>query len=495
MALYQLTDTSGNRVQVEAPEGSTKAEILRLYRNTLRYEDEAPRRNLQKNLDRLYDTRIGAAETLARNREASLLDYAQEVPKGLVSGAAGILESGALGLAALLPDNAEEVVRDGIKFAGDAVQDYLAPDLNRGSTLGDSVPRKLSEAGGSFAGIIGTSLVNPIAGAGLAVTAGMGEASERARAAGASADDRFSAALQGIIPGAFEIIPVSRLIKGIKQVYKGTAKPVDVLINRIKRAGLEGGIEGAQEVASGIAQNMIEQGYNPTQGTFEGSGEAAGYGGAVGAIAQALIDLATPRARGGRSSTDLQGELFPDEDLGQAPVRPTPDQAELFPDADLGQAPARPDERQLDLFTPENQRESALARRAEQADAERARLMERPISEFETEGDPFFERTKAERDAALAELAVLRQPRRPETTTRDMRDMVAELQDKTADERAREREGLKAAARGDVEAFEQPDLFAQELEREERRLGPKELRDPEQYMDATIFEDAETTQP
>ena len=48
MALYQLTDTSGNRVQVEAPEGSTKAEILRLYRNTLRYEDEAPRRNLQK---------------------------------------------------------------------------------------------------------------------------------------------------------------------------------------------------------------------------------------------------------------------------------------------------------------------------------------------------------------------------------------------------------------------------------------------------------------
>lgn len=82
--------------------------------------------------------------------------------------------------------------------------------------------------------------------------------------------------------------------------------------------------------------------------------------------------------------------MFPDEDLGQAPVRPTPDQAELFPDADLGQAPARPDERQLDLFTPENQRESALARRAEQADAERARLMERPISEFETEGDPFL---------------------------------------------------------------------------------------------------------
>ena len=32
MALYQLTDTNGNRVQVEAPKkGSTKAEILRLY--------------------------------------------------------------------------------------------------------------------------------------------------------------------------------------------------------------------------------------------------------------------------------------------------------------------------------------------------------------------------------------------------------------------------------------------------------------------------------
>ena len=48
---------------------------------------------------------------------------------------------------------------------------------------------------------------------------------------------------------------------------------------------------------------------------------------------------------------------------------------------------------------------------------------------------------------------------------------------------ARDRAGIAAAERGDVEAFEQPDLFAAEQEQEKRRLGPAELRRPDQFMD------------
>jgi hypothetical protein len=249
-----------------------------------------------------------------------------------------------------------------------------------------------------------------------------------------------------------------------------------------------------------LIQNLIAQGiYKPDQKLIEGVGEQAAYGGAVGAIVQGLIELATPRTRGGTGTAvdaGPQGELFSGEDLGRAPQRqePTPDQAEMFPTEDLGQAPEGPDPRQGDLFAAP---EETLARRAKELEREKEAVMRRPmgeaIAEFEAKDDKFFERNKRERDAARAGIASLEAAkRRPETTTRDMRDMVAESQDQVADEQARDREGLAAAERGDVAAFEQPDLFAQELESEQRRLGPKELRDPEQYMDATLFEETET---
>jgi hypothetical protein len=351
MALYQLTDRSGNKIQVEGPSGATKEQVVAIYNNTMAEREREPERRLRAGLENYYGTQREIAGQIARSRKPTFGDYLGEIPKGIIGGAAGLVETGALGLAALLPEDAENVVRDGIKKAGQAVQDYVPPDFN----LEDSIPRKVSEAGGSFAGIVGASLINPAAGATLAVSAGAGEASERARAAGATQEQRNLAALQGILPGALELIPVGRLVKGIKQVYRGEANPVELVKNRIQRASREGGIEAAQEVASGIAQNMIEQGYNPEQGTFEGSGESAGIGFTVGALAQSLLDLATPRTRGGTTGgatveEAVQEELFPDVDLGQAPEAGLQtnfegEQGELFPRADLGQAPERPAER------------------------------------------------------------------------------------------------------------------------------------------------------
>jgi hypothetical protein len=488
MALYELTDQTGNRVQVEGPSGATKEQIVQLYNNTMAEQERAPERRLRAGLEKYYGTQQELAGNIARGRRPTFGDYLGEVPKGLIGGAAGMVETGALGLAALLPEGAEDVVRGGIKAVGGAVQDYVAPDFN----LEESIPRKVSEATGSFAGLAATTMINPAAGVGLAVAAGAGEASERARAEGASVEDRNLSALLGIIPGALELLP----IKFLSVINKAQKQKITDALARIVE---QGGIEAGQEAVSSVAQNLIaREVYKPEQSLVEGTGEEAALGATVGAIIQGTLELVTPRTRGGTTSgadTGSQGELFPGEDLGQAPQRqePTSEQGELFPDEDLGQAPEGPDPRQGDLFS---QPEETLARRAKELEREKEMVMRRPmgeaIAEFEAKDDKFFERNKRERDAARRGIASLEAAKqRPAADTRDMRDMVAESQDQVADEQAREREGLRAAQRDDVAAFEQPDLFAQEIERERRRLGPEELRDPEQYMDATLFEEAE----
>jgi hypothetical protein len=488
MARYQI-ETAKGPIIVEGPAGLSGPEVIDIYNDRLKTATSRRVSEFEGAQRGQFEAQVGAAETIARSQPRGVLDYLGEIPKGLTSGAAGMVEQGALGLAALLPEGAEDVVRGGIKAVGGAVQDYVAPDFN----LEESIPRKVSEAGGSFVGLAGVSMLNPYAGAALAVSAGAGEASERARAAGATEDERSLAALAGIFPGALELLPIGFL----KVLGKDGVRSI---LNTTARVLTAGGVEAAQETTTAIIQNLIAQGiYKPDQKLIEGVGEQAALGGTVGAIVQGLIELATPRTRGGTGTAvdaGPQGELFPGEDLGQAPQRqePTPDQAEMFPTEDLGQAPEGPDPRQGDLFAAP---EETLARRAKELEREKEAVMRRPmgeaIAEFEAKDDKFFERNKRERDAARAGIASLEAAkRRPETTTRDMRDMVAESQDQVADEQARDREGLAAAERGDVAAFEQPDLFAQELESEQRRLGPKELRDPEQYMDATLFEETET---
>ena len=407
MAVYTLTDRSGDKVRVEAPAGLSKEEVVSIYNRRMRQEAERPRRELFEGLKDSFEKRREVAREVALSRKPTIGDYIGEVPKGIVSGAAGLVESGALGVAALLPEEAENVVRSGIQSVGQAVQDYVAPDFN----LEESIPRKVSDATGSFVGLLGTSIVNPLAGAGLAVAAGAGEQSERARAEGATQEQRNLASLLGIIPGALELLP----IKFIKVLGKeGMAD----LTRKLTRIVEQGGVEAGQETVTSIANNLIaREVYKPNQDLVEGTAEEAALGGTVGAIVQGTVELFTPRTRRTVPRREVdedvdepvkdapeQGELFPDEDLGRAPERPKPDQGELFPDEDLGETPKRPDPRQGDLF---GDAEAAFARRAKAAEREREQLLKRPISEFEKEGDPFFERTKRERDEALSGLAAL----------------------------------------------------------------------------------------
>ena len=178
---------------------------------------------------------------------------------------------------------------------------------------GAAIPRKFSEALGSFGGILATTAINPFAGAGLAVSAGAGEASERAREGGASEGQRGLSTLGGAVVGASELIPISRIINRFKRGV-GDEVATNVLA-RGRRIAEEAGVEGLQEYGAAVAQNLIEQGiYNPEQGMFEGSGEAFGYGAGVGGFVQGIVEMIAPR-RGARTSptpeeTDVTDEIL-----------------------------------------------------------------------------------------------------------------------------------------------------------------------------------------
>ncbi len=315
MPLYQLTDRSGNKIQVEGPSGATKEQIVSIYNNTIEQQNREPERRLQAGLENYYGTKQEVAGNIARGRKPTVGDYFGEIPKGLIGGAAGMVESGALGLAALLPEGAEDVVRDGIKAVGGAVQDYVVPDFN----LEESIPRKVSEATGSFVGLAATTALNVPAGVGLAVAAGAGEASERARAEGASVEDRNLSALLGIIPGALELLP----IKFLSVINKAQKQKITDALTRIVE---QGGIEAGQEAVSSVAQNLIaREVYKPEQSLVEGTGEEAALGGTVGAIIQGTLELVTPRTRGGTADgADTETLALPSPEAGIAGLLPAP---------------------------------------------------------------------------------------------------------------------------------------------------------------------------
>ena len=221
--------------------------------------------------------------------------------KGIGRGGIGLAETSALGTAALLPleDDTEMSAREFIRSLSYGVQRKIQPDIG----LEDSKAGKFGETLGSVAGTYVPAFIPgigiPLA-FGTAVTAGSGEASERALAAGATKEERDLSTLQGAGVGATELIPLGGPI--LRRIRNTGG------LNRIKRALAQGGIEGAQETAANVLQNLIEQGYNLEQELGEGNLEAAGYGGAAGGTVQFLVDLVRPgRARGTTSFNETIG--------------------------------------------------------------------------------------------------------------------------------------------------------------------------------------------
>ena len=313
----------------------------------------------------------------------------------------------------------------------------------------DAITYNLSKALGSIAGVAAPAYAAAVAapaaattavGTGIAgllsVGAGAGEASERARAAGATEEERSRAALIGAPIGALEILPLGRALKFVdipvftKFIDNLGPNPVEGFKDYLQNAGLTGALEAGQEGTSAILQNLNERGYNKEAEILGGVLEEAGYGGGAGAILQLLADgkrgIQRARAKKGGEPTaeEVQQELLLLEDkreplqlTGPPDFSVTPDGAALSPE--------------------------------QQTAAEQERIA-----------------AEQERETILGDMPSI-VPSAAEQ--RRVEDLAAVGE---ADTEAREREALRAAERGDEEAFEQPNIFALEQERGELGVAP-----------------------
>lgn len=294
MPLYEISGPDGKLYQIEGPEGASRDQII-----------NAIQSRLQEQKSYLPETGIEAAP------ERTLGGHAKEFTKGLGAGALGLVETAGTGISALFTDKLEKQAREAMKEGLAGAKEYLAPEKG----YEDAMSRKLGEGLGStipfaVAGPLG--MAGRVAAIGVGGAAGAGEARQRAEAAGVTGGDRGMATAAGILPGLLDFLPFSAAQKSV---------------GIVRRALVAGGVEGATEAAQEIAQNAIAKGiYKPDQALLEGSGEAAGYGGAVGAMAQALVDSALHIKRRGP-------KVSPTEEKPQAtgimPAGPTAPGAEL----------------------------------------------------------------------------------------------------------------------------------------------------------------------
>jgi hypothetical protein len=242
-------------------------------------------------------------------KEVTIGGQAKEFFKGLAPGAINLVESAAIGASALLPEETEKAARSGIaNLASSAKKPFeAAPGYE------DTVARKFGEAAGSIIPFVGLGPLGAVGRVGmgaLGAGAGAGEARTRAEEGGATEGQRAGATALGSVVGISEMFAPARILGRISEPVK------DGAVSYVKRALMAGGEEAAQEAASQAAQNLISKGiYKPDQEIIEGVGESAAYGGAVGALAQGLFDLALGRrAKGGPKAQDEFATLRAEEE-------------------------------------------------------------------------------------------------------------------------------------------------------------------------------------
>jgi hypothetical protein len=213
----------------------------------------------------------------------------KEFFKGLIPGGIGLVEQAGIGISALLPEEQERATQQYIKeVAATAKAPFAAAPGYE-----DTIPRKFGEATGSIIPFLATGpfgVAGRLAGYGLGIGAGAGTQVEKSAAEGATEGQQTTATALGAVVGASEMFAPTRILRRIGEPIAAGA------VAFVKRALMAGGEEAAQEAASQAAQNIITKGiYKPEQEIIEQVGESAAYGGAVGALAQGLLDLALGR--------------------------------------------------------------------------------------------------------------------------------------------------------------------------------------------------------
>ena len=261
--------------------------------------------------------------------ERTLGGYTKEAFKGLIPGLVGLGETAITGAASLLPEEAEQAVRKPVEEFATGVRETFAPAPG----YEDTTVRKISEAVGStlpFLPLGALGLAGRAAATGLGVSAGAGEARQRAEEAGATEGERGAATALGTIPGALESLPPIRILRrfGFGDEAIKEVAGVAPALGRIARAG---GEEALQEASNQVLQNLIAKGvYQPDEAVFGGVGEAAALGGGAGAVVSAIAELALGRRLRGPEGEPTTKEAPPEEpppDLTPEQLAPKPGRA------------------------------------------------------------------------------------------------------------------------------------------------------------------------
>jgi hypothetical protein len=325
MKMFTVDFSDGSEVKVEAPEDASDAYIMRLAERKKRLERESTRETkpLFTPLD-LPESEPDDGTMLGR------------LARGTQAGFVGTFETAALGAGTLLGEDAEAAARD--KIMG--IASVLKPSDAGADALSYQIGQAFGSIGGFAAGIAGVAAAAPVVGVGaglagttaalgLGIGTAKGQASERARAAGATPEERQRAVNDPriLFAGAAEALPISRIVPVAKLPFVGKLindlgpQEVTGIGQKIQRAAITGGAEGAQEAASEVVQNLVERGYNPDRAVFDsGTAEAGALGGTAGAALQFLVDsFATTRRAGptptGESSAEQQIRALLAEEL------------------------------------------------------------------------------------------------------------------------------------------------------------------------------------
>ena len=325
MATFKIQGSDGKEYTVNAPEGTDQSALKAAVENQIKLNQS------RANLTERKEAALALKEELKRKEEQRQSSAIQgSYDPGLTSidddflasfgrGFKGVGETGALGALELLPNRlisseTEDAARDDILAVGDWFENVAskAPFIGRQVVNEDSIASGIGNALGSVAGFIAPAAIATVAapavglgglatalGLGttalLGVTGAAGEQSERARAAGATREQRARASLTAAPIGLTELIPIQRFLPsldlGLMQKMTDALGPkfVDMFAEKVGNALISAGVEGGQEVAANVLQNLTEKQYNDIS-AFAGTAEAGGYGGAAGFITQLLGD-------------------------------------------------------------------------------------------------------------------------------------------------------------------------------------------------------------
>ena len=290
-----------------------------------------------------------SAPSVVEPEETSILGYGLETGKALLGGAAGLLQSAATGASFILPEEAEQSARARIGEIGGDVQDFFATDEAYEGTYTD-----LMKGVGStlpFLAAAPFGAVGLAAGAFTGITAGAGEAAQRAEAAGATEEEISKAAGLGTIPGALEMFGPARIVNRFRKVLGKNADEVaeelsgnivrkisDAVerapLGRVGKAAID---EGIQEAISEVGQNLIQRGvYDPERGVFTGTGESFGMGAGVGGLLQGIAEAILPGQK--RRATRKAEETKDAEEAVMADTLES-ETRDMFPEAPAREGP------------------------------------------------------------------------------------------------------------------------------------------------------------